>query len=482
MTAQTSEQIEKGLTQPSSPEQPKAVVDAISFVDARVTPRGSLENLSHEEVAKLLDRGQGGLYPILRQCALAVLNSGSYSDDPRALFEQYRDFELKIVQQSWGIKLEIRHAPGIAFVEGEMIRGVKEHLFAVLRDIVYTANEIVESGRFDLTKSDGITNAVFHILRNAHVLDTRDHTDLVVCWGGHSIGREEYDYTKKVGYELGLRGLNVCTGCGPGAMKGPMKGATIGHAKQRIVNGRYIGLTEPGIVAAEPPNPIVNHLVIMPDIEKRLEAFVRLGHGIIIFPGGVGTTEEILYLLGLLLDPANADQPMPLVLTGPASSASYFKLVDDFIGVTLGPAAQKRYSIIIDDPAEAARTMVAGVARVRQHRTETGESYNFNWSLRVPEGLQMPFEVTHEAVAALDLHLDQPVHARAANLRRVFSALVAGNVRAPIIKEVEARGPFEISGDPRLMGHLDTLLAAFVAEKRMKLSGDYHPVYRVISQ
>ena len=29
----------------------------------------------------------------------------------------------------------------------------------------------------------------------------------MVCWGGHSIGREEYEYTKLVGYELGLRGL-----------------------------------------------------------------------------------------------------------------------------------------------------------------------------------------------------------------------------------------------------------------------------------
>jgi predicted Rossmann-fold nucleotide-binding protein len=32
---------------------------------------------------------------------------------------------------------------------------------------------------------------------------------MVVCWGGHSIGRHEYEYTKKVGYELGLRGLNI---------------------------------------------------------------------------------------------------------------------------------------------------------------------------------------------------------------------------------------------------------------------------------
>ena len=50
-------------------------------------------------------------------------------------------------------------------------------------------------------------------------------------------------------------------------------------------------MPKPGIIAAESPNPIVNDLVIMPDIEKRLEAFVRLAHGIVVFPGGVGTAE-----------------------------------------------------------------------------------------------------------------------------------------------------------------------------------------------
>ncbi|MFM9568650.1 hypothetical protein ACKI1R_47235, partial [Streptomyces turgidiscabies] len=91
--------------------------------------------------------------------------------------------------------------------------------------------EILNSGRFNLADSASITNAVFHVLRNARVLDYKSRPNLVVCWGGHSIGSEEYKYTKKVGYEMGLRGLDVCTGCGPGAMKGPMKGATIGHAK-----------------------------------------------------------------------------------------------------------------------------------------------------------------------------------------------------------------------------------------------------------
>ena len=456
-------------------------LDASDFVDARVTPRGSLESLSQREMEQLQDRGQGGLYPLFRRCALAVLNSGSQEDDAAALFEKYRDFEIRIVRQSWGVKLEMKNAPAVAFVDGQMIRGVKEHLFAVLRDIVYIANEIVESGRFNLQRPEDITNAVFCILRNARVLDSRSRPDLVVCWGGHSIPREEYDYSKQVGYELGLRGLSVCTGCGPGAMKGPMKGATIGHSKQRIDGGRYIGLTEPGIVAAESPNPIVNHLVIMPDIEKRLEAFARIAHGIVIFPGGVGTAEEILYLLGILLDPANAGQPLPLVLSGPQRSAPWLERIHEFIGLTLGAAAQARYRIVVDDPAEVARQMVAGLEQVRRHRRQVGDSFNFNWTLQIPSAFQLPFEVTHASVAALDLSLEQPVHARAANLRRAFSAIVAGNVKEHGIREVTAHGPFVIRGSPKLAAALDGLLASFVAQRRMKISGEYRPVYRVVS-
>ena len=333
------------------------------FIDAEVWPQGSLEVLSQFEVDQLQSNGTGGLYPLLRRCMLAVLNSGSQVDDARALLDTYRDFEVGFIRQDRGLKVSLRNAPAEAFVDGKMIRGTRELLSAVLRDIVFTRNEVVDSGRFDLSSSDGITNAVFHIIRNASLLTLPAHVNLVVCWGGHAITRDEYDYSKQIGYELGLRGLNVCTGCGSGAMKGPMKGATIGHAKQRIRDGRYVGITEPGIIASESPNPIVNSLVIMPDMEKRLEAFVRLGHGIIVFPGGVGTAEEILYLLGVLLHPENSGQPLPMIMTGPASAEPYFRKIDEFVGATLGPEAQSRYQIIIDDPVAVARQMTCRAGR-----------------------------------------------------------------------------------------------------------------------
>ena len=449
-------------------------------VDAEIFPEGSLEVLSHVEVEQLRSSGAGGLYPLLRRCMLAVLNSGSDTDDAQTVLTRYRHFDVAFLQQDRGLKLSVTGAPAHAFVDGRMIRGIRELLFSVVRDIVFTRNEILDDDRFDLDTGEGTTNAVFHQARNARLLTLPAAVNLVVCWGGHAISREEYDYTKLVGYELGLRSLNVCTGCGPGAMKGPMKGATIGHAKQRIRHGRYIGITEPGIIAAESPNPIVNSLVIMPDMEKRLEAFVRLGHGIVIFPGGVGTAEEILYLLGVLLHPDNRGMPLPIIMTGPADAAGYFRQIDEFVVGTLGPEAQTRYNIIIDDPIGVARSMQGGLERVREFREQHGDAYYFNWRLRIDRGFQQPFRATHESMAALNIHDGQPAHELAVNLRRVFSGIVSGNVREDTAAEIARHGPFVIDGSGRTMQLLDELLAAFVRQRRMKIaSEEYVPCYRI---
>ncbi|QYF93283.1 nucleotide 5'-monophosphate nucleosidase PpnN [Massilia sp. PAMC28688] len=450
-------------------------------VDTLISPEGQLEVLSKAEVCKLLDTSQGGLYQIFRNCALAVLNCGSSIDDGKELLERYKSFEISIVQRERGIKLEIKGAPAMAFVDGKMIKGIHEHLFAVLRDIVFISNEVTDNPKFDMGRSEGITDSVFHILRNANVLRPQRNPNLVVCWGGHSINRVEYNYSKEVGYQMGLRDLDICTGCGPGAMKGPMKGATIGHAKQRLTGGRYLGISEPGIIAAESPNPIVNDLVIMPDIEKRLEAFVRTGHGIIVFPGGAGTAEEILYILGILLHPDNADMPYPLIFTGPESSRDYFAQINEFIGLTLGEQAQKRYKIIVDDPALVAREMQLGIKQVREFRKSRSDAYYFNWLLKIDEEFQRPFRPTHENMRNLSLHKNQEKHLLAANLRRAFSGVVAGNVKDEGIRAIEKFGHFEINGDPEIMGPMDALLSSFVAQSRMKLPGKtYIPCYKVI--
>lgn len=447
---------------------------------ASIRPQSSLNLLSEREIRGLLDSANSDVSDLFRKCALAVLNTGGELDDAKTIFDTYHDFAIRVVQQPRGLKIELDNAPASAFVDGVMIRGIQEHLFAALRDVVYTQQKFRESGRFDLDSSAGITDAVFRILRNANIVRPNLAPNLVVCWGGHSIPREEYEFTKEVGHQLGLRGLDIATGCGIGAMKGPMKGAAIAHTKQQLRNGRYIGISEPGIIASEAPNPIVNELVILPDIEKRLEAFVRLAHGIVVFPGGVGTAEEILYLLGILLHPKNAHMPYPLIFAAPHSSADYFAKIDAFLVDVLGQAVRSRYHIVIGDPQEVARRVRDGIAGVQRFRRREQESYGFNWLLTIDPDFQQPFPATHEAMASLDLTRAQEPHHLAAQLRRAFSGIVAGNVKEAGIAAITQHGPYEIRGDAGIMAGLDNLLQEFVRLGRMKLGqAQYHPCYRI---
>lgn len=443
----------------------------------QINPVGKMNLLSQAEVDRLQQSATGGLYTLYRNCSLAVLNAGSHTDNAEDIYQQFQDFQVQVLRRERGVKLALDNPPEHAFVDGVIIKGIQEHLSAVLRDILFIGDCYTTNTK----ATDSATNIAFDMLRNANAIIPDSSPNLITCWGGHSIDSTEYKYTKQVGYHLGLRGFNICTGCGPGAMKGPMKGATFGHAKQRNATGRYIGLTEPSIIAAEPPNPIVNELVIMPDIEKRLEAFVRMSHGIIIFPGGAGTAEELLYILGILLHPKNQSQKLAIILTGPIESAEYFQQIDTFIAGTLGESAQQLYKIIIDDPEQVAKTLKATTEEVVAYRKSTGDSYHFNWSLVIEAEFQQPFEPDHENMASLNLHYEQSTAALAANLRRAFSGIVAGNVKASGIKAIREHGPFEISGDKEIMTLMDKLLSSFVTQQRMKLPGSkYVPCYKVI--
>ncbi|RBP50851.1 nucleotide 5'-monophosphate nucleosidase PpnN [Arenicella xantha] len=445
------------------------------MVNAIITPHGHLDVLSKSEIAEL-HRSSNNVYQTLfRNCALAVLSTGANSDDGHELLAAHSDFDIEVMSSARGVKLKLINAPANAFVGGSIIAGIRNHLFAVLRDIVFLQDQVEVWEQ----RGETITDMVFKTLRNARALKPRKRPNMIVCWGGHSINKTEYDYTKEVGYRLGLRELDICTGCGIGAMKGPMKGAAIAHAKQRISDPRYIGITEPGIIASEAPNAVVNELIIMPDIEKRLEAFVRMGHGIVVFPGGAGTAEEILYILGVMLHEKNRGVTLPLVFTGPAESRAYFDQMDAFIGATIGPDAQSLYRIVIDDPIEVANHMARQMKKVYKNRRALDDAFFYNWSLTIDESFQHEFIPSHANMAALNLKKDQPAAHLAADLRRAFSGIVAGNIKPNGIDAIAKNGPYQLDGDQEIMSALDALLASFVEQRRMKLSGEYTPCYRL---
>ena len=102
------------------------------------------------------------------------------------------------------------------------------------------------------------------------------------------------EFSKEVGYQLGLQRSPPPSGCK--WREGLMKGATTGHAKRLTTRPAVLPVVSqspalPRGRVAQPPAG--TRLVILPDIEKRLEAFGTPAQG--GCSGGAGTAEELFY-------------------------------------------------------------------------------------------------------------------------------------------------------------------------------------------
>ena len=79
---------------------------------------------------------------------------------------------------------------------------------------------------------------------------------------------------------------------------------------------------------------------------------------------------------------------------------------------------------------------------------------------------------------ALKIDKNGTIFDTAVTLRKLFSGIVAGNVKEPGIRRIEQYGPYQLTGDPSIISHLDRLLRAFAEQGRMKLSKQtYQPCY-----
>ena len=116
---------------------------------------------------------------------------------------------------------------------------------------------------------------------------------------------------------------------------------------------------------------------------------------------------------------------------------------------------------------------------VYRNRRDLEDAFYYNWSLHIDPQFQTRFDPTHENMAALNLRKDQSNADLAADLRRAFSGIVAGNIKPNGIAAVKLHGSFKLNGDPEIIAALNDLLRNFARDGRMKLSGDYVPCYEL---
>ena len=114
-----------------------------------------------------------------------------------------------------------------------------------------------------------------------------------------------YQCAQRLGTWLGRAGLPVLTGGGPGIMEAVNRGA-------READGISVGLNIE-LPYEQTPNPHLTHQLHFHHFSARKLMLARYSRGFVIFPGGFGTTDELLELLVAFHTDRSARHPMVLV-------------------------------------------------------------------------------------------------------------------------------------------------------------------------
>ena len=114
-----------------------------------------------------------------------------------------------------------------------------------------------------------------------------------------------YQCAERLGTWLGRAGLPVLTGGGPGIMEAVNRGA-------REAGGLSVGLNIE-LPYEQTPNPHLTHQLHFHHFSTRKLMLTRYSRGFVIFPGGFGTTDELLELLVAFHTDRGARCPMVLV-------------------------------------------------------------------------------------------------------------------------------------------------------------------------
>lgn len=123
-------------------------------------------------------------------------------------------------------------------------------------------------------------------------------------------GDARYEQTAELARRLALRGIDVVTGGGPGLMEAANRGAW--DARRRRARSFGLPLDLPSLT--EPANPHLHFSSAHKRFSSRLDEFIRLSHGVVVAPGGIGTLLELFYVWQLMQ--LDAMEPRPVVLLG----------------------------------------------------------------------------------------------------------------------------------------------------------------------
>ena len=121
-------------------------------------------------------------------------------------------------------------------------------------------------------------------------------------------GDQEYLDVRTLAERLTALGCDIVTGGGPGLMEAANEGAALSRGTRKT---RSFGLTI--AIPYEKANPYLDSVTAHRTFFSRLHHFVRMSQAFVLFPGGIGTTLELMMVWQLLQVGFMTERPVVLV-------------------------------------------------------------------------------------------------------------------------------------------------------------------------
>lgn len=175
----------------------------------------------------------------------------------------------------------------------------------------------------------------------------------VVIWGSSRTRPEEPAYfaAKETARQLAQAGFGIMTGGGPGIMEAGNRGA------REAGTVASVGLPMEAL-KGEPANGYLDVALIFRYFIARKVMFVRFAEAMVVFPGGLGTLDELFEVL--LLVQLGKLHPIPIILYDWGFWRGLYEWMRDVQALSARTIneADMRLITVCDDPSEIARLVI----------------------------------------------------------------------------------------------------------------------------
>jgi uncharacterized protein (TIGR00730 family) len=183
--------------------------------------------------------------------------------------------------------------------------------------------EFFKSVRAMLTLGAKLLKMTLEVMRGAYKI-SRLSQPVVSIFGGHLLPRNSA-YLQSAHYlasRLVEQDISVLTGGGPGIMEAANSGA----AHQHDEKFRSMGIGVRGLKGEKGFNPYVHEGIMLDYFFARKYLLINYSYAFVLFPGGLGTLDELADLLNLM--ETNQRVHAPIVLYGKDFWAPYLEWID----------------------------------------------------------------------------------------------------------------------------------------------------------